>query len=454
MERINKIRRYLFYIIVALTFFSVSAFADTAKITSVKISPSSSATRFSFEITGGAFRYQWQLNAQTQQLKLSIQNTIWKTVKPPGTLSSPLVTNYRITSKANKSPLELTFQLKAPVAVKAFTQAAAAGKKAQLILELTPSPRVTATKKTIANKTAEDTEADAITLAINDLEKKDIINAGKLPALPGKSADEPSALPAKTQLPGKSADEPSALPGKPSALPATPSRSSGKPIIVVIDPGHGGKDPGAVGPTGVREKDVVLAISKELQAAFNQQRGFKALLTRRSDVFIPLRERLSIAQRANADIFIAIHADAAYNDQATGASVFALSEHGATSEGARWLAKKENESELLYGVTVSKDQVLRSVLLDLSQTHTIAVSLEMGRSILNKLSSITKLHYARVEQAAFVVLKSPDIPSLLIETGYISNPTQEQHLKNPTYQHRMADVIVQGVVSYFRQHPL
>lgn len=230
------------------------------------------------------------------------------------------------------------------------------------------------------------------------------------------------------------------------------SKPASHPFTVVIDPGHGGMDPGAVGPSGYQEKNVVLAISKKLQQILQKQ-GYKAVLTRDRDFFIPLRERLAIARRYKPDLFIAVHADASFNGSgANGASVFALSERGATSEMARWLATKENQSELVDGVFVNKDQMLRSVLLDLSQSHTIGVSLSMGQLMLQKLSSITHLHYARVEQAAFVVLKSPDIPSLLVETGYITNPRQEQQLISPQYQEQLAATMAQGISAYFGHH--
>ncbi len=225
-------------------------------------------------------------------------------------------------------------------------------------------------------------------------------------------------------------------------------------LVVVIDPGHGGKDPGATGVAGNKEKNVVLAISKILSRELVRQSGARVFLTRSRDEFIPLRQRLAIARRYKADLFIAVHADAAFqNTTANGASVFALSERGATSEMARWLAEKENQSELVDGVFVNKDQMLRSVLLDLSQTHTIRVSLEMGQNILNQLSTMTDLHYTQVEQAAFVVLKSPDIPSLLVETGYLSNPQQEKQLVNPAYQQKLAAAIAKGVKAYFERHP-
>lgn len=234
--------------------------------------------------------------------------------------------------------------------------------------------------------------------------------------------------------------------------PVSIKKPNGHRLVVVIDPGHGGHDSGAKGQKGYQEKNVVLAISRVLQQTLRAH-GYEAVLTRNGDYFIPLRQRLAIARRYKPDLFLAVHADAAFNNEAVGASVFALSERGATSEGARWLAVKENESELMAGVYVEKDPLLRSVLLDLSQTHTISVSLEMGQCILQQLSQISRLHYKRVEQAAFVVLKSPDIPSLLVETGYITNAKQELQLNNPDYQRQLAENIVRGINEYFRAHP-
>jgi N-acetylmuramoyl-L-alanine amidase len=237
-------------------------------------------------------------------------------------------------------------------------------------------------------------------------------------------------------------------------VPPAPSQKGRHTIIVVIDPGHGGKDPGASGKGGNKEKNVVLAISRHLRDLINREPGYRAILTRDGDYFIPLRQRLNIARSYKADLFIAVHADAINNPFANGASVFALSERGATSEAAKWLAERENQSEMIgVGDLSDKDQLLRSVLIDLSQTHTISVSLQMGNSVLQQLSRVTHLHNARVEQAAFVVLKSPDIPSLLIETGYITNPSQEQQLIQPYYQSQIASAILQGVKGYFSRHP-
>ncbi len=240
---------------------------------------------------------------------------------------------------------------------------------------------------------------------------------------------------------------------KPVNSVATVKRSPS--IIVVIDPGHGGRDPGAVGPGGAHEKNVVMNIARYVEQNLNRQPGFKAYLTRKGDYYLTLRQRLAIARQYGADMFIAIHADAYYKDRsAYGASVFALSQRGATSEAARWLAKKENESELMGGVDLAdKTNLLKSVLINLSQTATIRASLRIGQRIIQSLDDVGRLHHRRVEQAAFVVLKSPDIPSLLVETGFISNPREERNLLNPAYQRRIASAITQGIHSYFIYQP-
>ncbi|EKE00739.1 MAG: N-acetylmuramoyl-L-alanine amidase [uncultured bacterium] len=234
-----------------------------------------------------------------------------------------------------------------------------------------------------------------------------------------------------------------------------PDISEGKvrDVVVVIDPGHGGKDPGAIGYNGTREKDVALAVAKRLQNTINEAKGFRAVLTRNGDYFITLRERLGIAHKYKADMFVAVHADA-FKHTATshGVSIFALSQRGATSEAARWLAEKENESEL--GQTISdKNEMLRSVLIDLAQAATISSSLEIGESMLRKLTRIARLHSRRVEQAGFVVLKSPDIPSLLVETGFISEPDEEKKLRDSDYQQEIATCLATGVTSYFMRRP-
>lgn len=228
-------------------------------------------------------------------------------------------------------------------------------------------------------------------------------------------------------------------------------------IVVAIDAGHGGEDPGAIGKGKLYEKDVVLAISKRLARYFQNEPGFKALLVREGDYYVGLRKRTQIARDSLVDVFLSIHADAFKNPDASGASVYVISAQGATSETARWLAEKENRADLIGGVggvsLDDKDDLLAGVLLDLSMTESLSSSLEMGELVLKHIKSVTRLHKKQVEQAAFVVLKSPDIPSLLIETGYISNPREAARLKEGNHQEKMARAIFRGVRDHLTSNP-
>ncbi|HRH82306.1 MAG TPA: N-acetylmuramoyl-L-alanine amidase [Thiobacillaceae bacterium] len=225
-------------------------------------------------------------------------------------------------------------------------------------------------------------------------------------------------------------------------------------ITIVIDPGHGGEDPGAIGATGTREKDVTLAISHLLKEHLDKIDNMRVVLTRDRDYFIPLHERVKKARAQRADLFMSIHADAFLKPTARGSSVFALSEGGATSAAAKWLARKENAADLIGGVNLGgKDPYLRQTLLDLSQTAQIADSLKLGRYVLDQLGGINTLHKAQVEQAGFAVLKAPDIPSILVETAFISNPEEEKKLNDAVYQNKMAAALVDGIKTYFDQNP-
>lgn len=222
-------------------------------------------------------------------------------------------------------------------------------------------------------------------------------------------------------------------------------------VTVAIDAGHGGKDPGAVGAGGTLEKDVTLSVARLLKAELDTAPGLRAVLIRDADVFIPLADRVQRARALNADVFLSIHADAAPNRAATGASVYALSEQGATSAAARWLAKKENDADLLGGLQVNvRDQFLRRTLIDLAQTATINDSLRMGDAVLAALGKAGDLHKRRVEQAGFAVLKAPDIPSVLVETAFISNREEEKRLADPAHQQALARAIAAGVSQYAR----
>ncbi len=264
----------------------------------------------------------------------------------------------------------------------------------------------------------------------------------------GAAAGQPQVASAPTQV----------LAPTQAPVKLTPVPGGKRDIVVAIDAGHGGEDPGALSPVkGQFEKHVTLAIAKELQRQVNAEKGFRAELVRTGDYFIPLRKRTEIARKKGADLFVSIHADAAPRASAFGASVYALSDRGATSETARWLADAENQSDLIGGAgNVSlddKDRMLAGVLLDLSMTASLSSSLNIGQKVLSHMGRITPLHKRRVEQAGFMVLKSPDIPSILVETGFISNPNEARKLASASHQQALSRSIVTGVKQFFQQNP-
>ena len=225
-------------------------------------------------------------------------------------------------------------------------------------------------------------------------------------------------------------------------------------VTIALDPGHGGEDPGAVGRGGSLEKNVVLSIARRLKARLEQQANVRVMLTRDGDYFVPLNVRVQKARKVQADLFVSIHADAFVEPTARGSSVFALSEKGASSTAARWLANKENAADLIGGINIrSKNQHLASVLLDLSTTAQINDSLKLAKSVLGEIGTINRLHKAQVEQAGFAVLKAPDIPSILVETAFISNPEEEARLSDENYQDQMADALMRGIHKYLIKHP-
>ena len=224
-----------------------------------------------------------------------------------------------------------------------------------------------------------------------------------------------------------------------------------KEFIIAIDPGHGGKDPGAIGHKGTKEKDITLALAKKLKAQINRTDGFRAVLTRDTDRFVVLRHRVEKARKHRADLFVSLHADAFRSPKVEGASVYALSLNGASSEAARWIAHKENASDLLGGISLDdKDDLIASVLLDLSQTATIQDSLELGSDVLKHLGKVGKLNKRSVQQAGFAVLKAPDMPSILIETAFISNPKEERRLRSPKHQQKIAKAILSGIKTHVK----
>ena len=268
--------------------------------------------------------------------------------------------------------------------------------------------------------------------------------------------DRPASASAATPLPGASA----VASGKGAAsAPRTepPASSAGRVnrlVIVALDPGHGGEDPGAIGPSGLREKDVVLAVALQLRDRLNEVPGMRAMLTRDADFFVPLQDRVRKARRVQADLFVSIHADAFFTPEARGASVFALSSGAASSATARWMANRENAADLVGGINVkAKDAEVMRALLDMSTTAQIKDSLKLGNEVLGQIGRVGKLHKGSVEQAGFAVLKAPDIPSILVETAFISNPEEEAKLRDERYQAQLVEALTVGIKRYFARNP-
>ncbi|WP_434608010.1 N-acetylmuramoyl-L-alanine amidase [Pseudomonas sp. R1-7] len=386
-----------------LTALAVDAVAET-KVNSVRLWRAPDNTRLVFDLTGPVQHSVFTLTAP-DRLVIDINGA---------SLGAPLnvpTANTPITAmrSAQRTPTDLrvVIDLKQAVTPKSFTLAPNAQYGNRLVVDLFDNPA----------------------------------DAAPAPPPPTKVATLP-AVPVTPTEP---------------AIKLPPAPAGKRDIIVVIDAGHGGEDPGASGSRGQREKDVVLAIARELQRQVNGMKGFRAELTRTGDYFIPLRGRTEIARKKGADLFVSIHADAAPSKAAFGASVFALSDRGATSETARWLADSENRSDLIGGAgNVSlddKDRMLAGVLLDLSMTASLTSSLNVGQKVLSNIGRITPLHKQRVEQAGFMVLKSPDIPSILVETGFISNANEASKLSSSSHQQALARSISSGVRQFFQQNP-
>ena len=345
--------------------------------------------------------------------------------------------------------LRLVFDLSGPVQYKTFTLSA----PERLIIDLSGAG-LSGDFSQLALKNSGITSirsghfGKGDTRIVLDLAAPMQLNSFLLPPQDGQGHRLVLDLTSATQAPRQIAAEP-----KPLVDKAHPKRD----IIVVVDPGHGGKDPGAVGSKGQREKDVVLSIAQLLAKRLKREKGFDVKLVRNDDFFVPLRKRVEIAHKHNADMFISVHADAAPRVTASGASVYALSEGGATSATARFMAQRENGADLLGATRLlnlkDKDPMLAGVILDMSMNATIASSLQLGNSILGSLEGITSLHQRRVEQAGFAVLKSPDVPSILVETGFISNARDSARLVTARHQQAVADGLFEGLKKYVQKNP-
>jgi N-acetylmuramoyl-L-alanine amidase len=274
-----------------------------------------------------------------------------------------------------------------------------------------------------------------------------------------QSTDKPSVAPPSTAAvvapPVPPATPPAARADRGTHLPTPRPGLAAHDLVIAVDAGHGGEDPGASGPDGTHEKDITLAIARVLASRIDAEPGMRAVLTRPDDTFIPLRERIHRARAAKADLFVSVHADAVPDHSVAGSSVYVLSAKGATSEAAKWLADRENAADLIGGVSLDdKDNMLASVLLDLSQSAAMSASMTAAEKVLAQLNTVGEVRKTRVQQAGFVVLKSPDIPSMLIETAYITNPGEERRLRDERYQAKLAEAILSGVRHYFREAPL
>jgi N-acetylmuramoyl-L-alanine amidase len=355
--------------------------------------------------------------------------------------------------------VRLVFDLKQAVAPQQFVLAPVAAYRHRLVLDLFPQVErdpllALVQEKEQASRQAAQAVKDALGEFIGRVERP----AGAPPTAVG-AATPPAARPGTTAplpAPGPASTPAVVQTPAPSAPAETPALPDGidRLVIVALDPGHGGEDPGAIGPTGLREKDVVLQIALQLRDRLNEQRGMRAMLTRDADFFMPLHERVRKARRVQADLFVSIHADAFMRPEARGGSVFALSTGAATSTAAKWMADRENAADLVGGVNVAvKDaQVLRA-MLDMSTTAQIKDSLRVGQEVLTRLGRVGRLHKPQVEQAGFAVLKAPDIPSILVETAFISNPQEEALLRDPDWQARLVEALAEGIKRYFLKNP-
>ncbi|MCW7537615.1 N-acetylmuramoyl-L-alanine amidase [Aquabacterium sp. A7-Y] len=348
--------------------------------------------------------------------------------------------------------VRLVIDLKQAALPQMFTLAPIAHYQHRLVFDLHPTVAPDPLLALIREREQAEQEAQS---AIDDALGEFIGRAGKKPpAAPAPPAMASAPSPAAPPL---AAGTPPPQPGPPTRKAEVDAREQKKIdrlVIVALDPGHGGEDPGAIGPSGLKEKDVVLQIARKLRDRINAEPNMRALMTRDSDFFVPLNQRVEKARRVQADLFISVHADAFITPKARGASVFALSERGATSTAARWIANKENAADLVGGVNVKhSDAHVMRALLDMSTTAQINDSLRIGGEVLGQIGKVGKLHKPRVEQAGFAVLKAPDIPSILVETAFISNPEEESKLKSGDYQEELVDAMMKGIKRYFAKNP-
>lgn len=411
--------------------------ASSIPVVAARVWPATDYTRVTFEARK-AIKHTLFALKNPDRLVLDLEN-----VDPGGQLASlvgkigandPYVKAVRV-GRFKPGVVRLVFDLKTEVKPQAFVLSPVGQYGHRLVLDLYPL------------------EPPDPLIAFIGLQQPGAVSVAPLPPAAETVAvapPAPAAPPVNEPVPA----ELTATAAHASAAGSPRTRGKGRVITVAIDAGHGGEDPGARGRAGTNEKDVTLSIARKLKERIDREPNMRGVLIRDGDYFIALPMRVQKARRANADLFVSVHADAFIKPHARGSSVFALSESGATSVAARWLAKRENDADLIGGVNLDvRDPYLKQTLLDLSQTQTINDSLKLARAVLSQLGTINQLHKSQVEQAGFAVLKSPDIPSILVETAFISNPEEERRLGDEAYQAKMADAILQGIRRYFANNP-
>jgi N-acetylmuramoyl-L-alanine amidase len=426
-----------------------------ATILGVRVWPAQDYTRVTIESDGKLVAKQFfvatppRLAVDIEGIELSPQlRELVGSVKS----DDPFISGIRVGQNA-PGVVRLVVDLKQPVLPQVFNLPPIAAYQHRLVFDLYPTQAPDPLQELIAEKEREKAAKNTGAISRSD----------PLGDLAARQANRPASSPSSPSSP---ADATKSIAKTPDSFPTNSPKGSEKPpektidrlIIVALDPGHGGEDPGAIGPAGTKEKDIVLQVALKLRERINASsikgNPMRAFLTRDGDFFVPLNVRVQKAQRVKADLFISIHADAFTTPTARGASVFALSERGASSATARYMAEKENKADLVGGVNVkAKDATVQRALLDMSTTAQINDSLKLGSQVLGEISGFAKLHKPRVEQAGFAVLKAPDIPSVLIETAFISNPEEEQKLRDEDYQNQLADGIMRGLMRYFARNP-
>ncbi|HAF01971.1 MAG TPA: N-acetylmuramoyl-L-alanine amidase [Methylophilaceae bacterium] len=437
----------LFFFVMA--FVSAQAFAETNTITAARVWPAQDYTRIALEASA-PLKHQLLILKNPERLVLDIEgvemNTMVKTLSDRILSSDPYISQVRV-AMFKPNVLRIVIDLKTEVNPNVFALPPAGDYKHRLVLDIYPIKDPLAT---MIDKLDKGKESAVVTAE----PPKPIIEP--LPPIPPEEPVNSDAVDsALKNIPAEAPNIPTTTEsGVKAKVDAVKSKKSDRVLTIAIDAGHGGEDPGALGARGSHEKDVTLMIAKRLKDKIDAEDNMRGVLIRDGDYFIPLHDRVVKARKLKADLFVSIHADSFSNASARGSSVFALSERGATSASARYLAKKENESDLIGGVNLrNKDRELARTLLDLSQTATINDSIKLGKEVLDKISELNDLHTNHVEQAGFAVLKSPDIPSILVETAFISNPEEERKLNDTAHQEKLVSAILAGVKKYFGSNP-